>query len=141
MGWFRPRREAPELRWEVTLAFEGTCEDGHVYHFLVERVLAGPVIPLLKPGPGPLGPVADGFLMVPPFGPAGEEDAWGLGFARQPRRVVFRMIDTGRRPDQVELFQARPGSGLGEYLPPGTITEEGTYLLLRAIEAVPAQCP
>jgi hypothetical protein len=123
------------MKLAVRLFYDSTTEAGYSFRFFIDTVLEGPVPILLQPGDGPGG---DGVLLVPPWSPEGKEaeEHWGLGAhkPKDPTPAVLTFADTQIPFDQVEPFTAGRGRGLGDFLPPGTVTPDMHFIELLAIE-------
>ncbi|MBI9101643.1 MAG: hypothetical protein JEY99_04470 [Spirochaetales bacterium] len=49
---------------------------------------------------------------------------------------IIDFVDSGKTLDDIELFSPGPGSGMGEFLPPGLLMKDETYFLISKIEGI-----
>jgi len=117
-------------RLEIRYAYGSTFEGGYTYPFTIERWLDGELPDLAPEGEQPV-------LMVPPFGPDGEEDSWGMGMSTEERRATLELEAEAVDLDDVEPFNPRPGTGLGSFMPPGVLTAEGRFHRMTKIDVAP----
>jgi len=120
----------------VILKYTSTFELGYTFDFRIREVLKGPKPDFLSTEAQINGKLTDGFLVIPPETTSDVHGIYDFVSSPQVFEAVMNLKNTGKTIDQIEKENPKPGTGMGSFLPPGTLLKNELYYRVISLKII-----